>query len=121
MKLLFPEPQSEALASWIAARPDLPKLTSQLSVIEVVLTCHRRDPAAEPGVRSLLAGLDLIPISQEVVERAIQVRQPQLRSLDAIQLATALTVKDGLEAFVAYDRCLLEAAGAEQLPVVAPD
>ncbi|MGH7641053.1 MAG: VapC toxin family PIN domain ribonuclease, partial [Candidatus Dormibacteria bacterium] len=59
-------------------------------------------------------------VSPAVVEGATQLRRPSLRSLDAIHLATALTVQNDLEAFVAYDVRLLGAAQAEQLPIVSP-
>ncbi len=59
MKLLFDEAESEALARWLAARSDLPKVTSQLALVEVVRVCCRLDPQAEPAARQLLGGLDL--------------------------------------------------------------
>jgi predicted nucleic acid-binding protein len=120
VKLLFQEPESDALFGWLSARPDLPKLTSQVSVIEVVRVCQRLDARQEPAARSLLAGMDVMPLSSVVVDLATRVGTASLRSLDAIQLATALLVRDGLTALIAYDHRLLEAAVAEELPVVRP-
>jgi len=120
LKLLFKEPESEALSSWLSARADVPKLTSQVSVIEVVRVCRRVDADVEPAARRLLAGLDLVPISTAVVEWASHVGSTSLRSLDAIQLATALTLAADLLAVIAYDRRLLEAAESERLPVASP-
>ena len=120
LKLLFKEPESEALSSWLSARADLPKLTSQVSVVEVVRVCRRVDADVEPAARRLLAGLDLVPISTAVVEWASHVGSTSLRSLDAIQLATALTLAADLLAVIAYDRRLLEAAESERLPVASP-
>jgi len=120
VKLLFQEPESEALARWLSAREDLPKVTSQISVVEVVRVCLWLDTAVEPTARSLLAGLDLVPLSATVVDSATHVGSASLRSLDAVQLATALSVRADLEAVVAYDRRLLEAAELERLPVASP-
>jgi predicted nucleic acid-binding protein len=120
VKLLFQEPESEALSSWLSDRADLPKLTSQVSLVEVVRVCRRIDADLEPAARRLLAGLDLVPVSTTVVEWASHVGTTSLGSLDAIQLATALTVAGDLEAMLAYDRRLLEAAALERLPVVSP-
>lgn len=120
VKLLFQEPESEALSRWLSAREDLPKVTSQISVVEVVRVCLRLDTAVEPTARSLLAGLDLVPLSATVVDSATHVGSASLRSLDAVQLATALSVRADLEAVVAYDRRLLEAAELERLPVASP-
>jgi predicted nucleic acid-binding protein len=43
-----------------------------------------------------------------------------LRSLDALHLATALSVRDDVGAFVAYDDRLASAAADHGLPVVQP-
>jgi hypothetical protein len=43
-----------------------------------------------------------------------------LSSLDAIHLASALLIRDDLEAFVAYDDRLLESAAALGMPVASP-
>jgi hypothetical protein len=43
-----------------------------------------------------------------------------LHSLDAIHLASALTIRDELSAFVAYDLRLGDAAAVAGLPVVRP-
>jgi predicted nucleic acid-binding protein len=44
-----------------------------------------------------------------------------LRSLDALHLATALEIGDDLEAFIAYDERLLDAARVASLSVVTPE
>jgi predicted nucleic acid-binding protein len=119
VKLLFSEPESEALSSWLSARTEQPKLTSQVSVVEVVRTCRRVDAEVEPTARRLLASLDLVPVSQAVVEWATHVGT-SLSSLGAIQLATALTVAEDLGAFIAYDRRLLEVGESERLPATSP-
>ncbi len=68
----------------------------------------------------MLAGALLVPITRTLLEEAAVLGGPHLRSLDAIHLASALSIREDLEAFVAYDRRLAEAAGAAGLPVVAP-
>ena len=44
----------------------------------------------------------------------------ELRTLDAIHLATALSLDDHLDVFVTYDRRLAEAADRLGLEVVSP-
>jgi uncharacterized protein len=70
--------------------------------------------------RRLLLGMDLIPLTQPLVELAASISPLQLRSLDAVQLASALTVKERLSGFVTYDARLGQAAGALHLEVIAP-
>lgn len=62
----------------------------------------------------------LVRIHDDVVEEATRLQPPEVRSLDAIHLATALIVRQHVTAFVAYDTRLLEAAIALGLSVVSP-
>jgi len=47
-------------------------------------------------------------------------RRALLRSLDALHLASALSIAADLTAFIAYDRLLATAAEAAGLPTVQP-
>ena len=73
-----------------------------------------------PVARHLLSSLDLIPITTSIVEQASLVGSPNLRSLDAIHLASALMLGPDLQTLVAYDQRLKDAAEAEGLAVAAP-
>lgn len=89
-------------------------------MIELVRTCRRRDEQAEPCARRLLAGLDLVPLTRDLVEGACLVRPAELRGLDAIHLACAVSLTEAVSHFVAYDARLSLAAAAAGLPVMAP-
>ncbi len=120
MKLLIMEPETAALRAWLEARSDTPVLSSQLTVIEVIRSCRRANADALPAARMLLSTLDLIPISREVVDAAAELDGTLLRSLDAIHLATAVTIGAGLSRFLSYDRRLSESASAAGLMTVQP-
>jgi uncharacterized protein len=120
VKLIVEETGSEALDGWLSARAGVPRLSSELSRVEVIRACRRRDDGLLPAARQLLAGLDIVPITAEILEQAAVVGPSLLRSLDAIHLASALALGAELSAFVAYDGRLEAAAASEQLPVVAP-
>ncbi len=121
VKLVFDEAESEALERWISGRADIGKVTSELSTIEVLRTCRRLDETTLAAARGLLAGLDLVPIVGPIVEQAAVVGQAELRSLDAIHLASALSIGPDLTAFVTYDSRLAQAAEVSRLAVVAPN
>jgi predicted nucleic acid-binding protein len=121
LKLVFEEPESAALDEWLAARSDLPVVTSELAKVEVVRACRRIEADALPEARALLAALDLIPLTSDVLDDAGNVAEALLRSLDAIHLASALTIRADLSAFVAYDLRLGDAAAVAGLPVVRPE
>jgi predicted nucleic acid-binding protein len=120
VKLVFEETESDALAQWLADRQAMPKFSSELTTIELVRTCRRRDADAVVGARQVLAGLDLIPLTADLVESASSIGPPDLRSLDAIHLSSALLISEDVTAFVAYDVRLKTAALAAGLEVVAP-
>lgn len=67
-----------------------------------------------------MSELDLIPLSGLVVDQAGDAGDPLLRSLDAIHLVSAMSVRDELTAFVAYDARLTAAAQAAGLPIAQP-
>ena len=117
VKLFLLEPESEALSvatdSWQLA-------SSALLEVEAVLAVRRREPDAETTVRAMLQGLDLIDIDADIRRAAADVANPHLRSLDAIHVATALSLGDHCGTFFAYDQRLIAAAQAHGLTVSVP-
>lgn len=120
VKLFKPEPESEALALALKAHRD--RVSSELIVVEALCTAKR---LGDPGVieRAALAldGIGMVPFSERIRNRAAATRfEPPLRTLDAIHLATALTLKREVDVLLAYDDELCRAAEAEGLRAVSP-
>lgn len=120
LKLVFEEDESAALERWLNRRTRTPKVSSELAKVEVVRATRRLDADAVGDARTLVSQLDLIPLTGAVVEQAADVGAPLLRSLDALHLASALSVREELTAFVAYDERLFDAAQAADLAPVRP-
>ena len=120
VKLVFEETESAALAEWLTVRADVPKVSSDLSTIELLRTCRRVDEDAVEGANLLLAGIDLLPMDRAIVEKAATLVPTELRSLDAIHLASALSMKANLTALVAYDVRLCSAAAEAGIEVISP-
>lgn len=116
--MLLPEAESEALAeTLVRAR----FLASTLVLVEVPRVVARRGLGAEsPQVAALLDGCSLLQVEPDVLRTAARLRPAVLRSLDAVHLASALSVRNRLDGFVAYDARLVEAARAHGLPVLTP-
>jgi hypothetical protein len=118
VKLAVREPESAALRAYLRRRR--PFITSALARVEV----HRALlPAGDPAVRrglSVLRRIEMIRISAAVLETAGALQPAELRSLDALHLATALCLGEDLGRIVAYDDRLADAARAAGLAVVAP-
>lgn len=99
------------------------RVTSRLSRVEVSRALLRRVPpndAATDAVSTVFDGLLIVELDESVVAVAGGLEPPSLRSLDAIHLASALAMRDELEALVTYDRRLADAARGAGLRVVSP-
>lgn len=120
LKVVRVEAETEALVDWLARHPDLPTVTSELGRVEVLRAARRAGPAAFAEAGVVLADLDMVPIDRSVQDRAAQIGEPALRTLDAIHLASAVALGEALTWFVAYDHRLAEAATAAGLSVVSP-
>jgi uncharacterized protein len=120
LKLLFEEPESAALALWISGQSGTPMVTSELARAEVVRAARRLDAEVVPAARVLVSQLDLIPLTGGLLDEAADVGDPPLRTLDAIHLASALSIRPDLTAFVAYDNRLVVAAQAAGIDAIQP-
>ncbi|HEV3168695.1 MAG TPA: type II toxin-antitoxin system VapC family toxin [Actinocrinis sp.] len=119
LKLVAPEAETAALELWIAERSAMPRVSSRLLRIELLRTVTRHAPDRIDRARLLLSGIALIGMD-EVASSAEVIGDPLLRSLDAIHLATADSLRSAISAFVTYDKRLAGAATALSLPVEAP-
>lgn len=108
MKLVVEEAESAALRRLLTGWPQ--RITSALSLVEVPRAAARREPPVPPArPRQVLAGFTLLPLDHDVLERAATVAGG-LRSLDALHLASALSLGSELGPFIAYDARLNAAA-----------
>jgi uncharacterized protein len=120
VKLIFEESGSAALAQWATDQGEVANVTSELSVVELLRTCARIDVTTVGDAERLLAGLDLVPMARGIVQHAAVLNPKELRSLDAIHLASACSLGPDLRAMVVYDGRLGAAAAMAGLHVVAP-
>jgi predicted nucleic acid-binding protein len=120
LKLVRAESDSAALTAWLSDRPDNPLVSSALAEVEVIRACRRIDVRLVSVARAVLAGLDVMPVDDQVLGTASELPDPGLRSLDALHLASALALDPDLETFVAYDTRLVAAARAVGLVVAQP-
>jgi uncharacterized protein len=95
-------------------------VSSTLLAVEAIRACARFGIAYADEARAWLEGVALLPIDDLVLDEATSLEPPALRSLDALHLATALSIRDDLGAFITYDDRLGEAAAECGLEVLAP-
>jgi uncharacterized protein len=120
-RLVTPEAETERLRTFLAERPNLIRFASALAHAELLRAAHLGGDEAVATAREVLARLDLVDVSRELLDRAGTLAAGQrLRTLDAIHVATASVAGDRLEAFVTYDPRAAQAAAAVGLPVARP-
>jgi uncharacterized protein len=120
VKLVHAEPESPALRAWLNERAETDWTSSVLVEIESFRALARYAPEAVTRLHLVLDQIELIDMSPRVRNLAQTVRPVTIRSLDAIHLGTAMTLRANLTSFVTYDKRLLEAATAAGLPTDSP-
>ena len=121
VKLIRREPQTDALADWLDDHQPTPWVSSTLVEVELPRALRRTDSSLLTRVPAVIARIARYDIDDVVRGAAAAFPDPDLRSLDAIHLATATAIfARGLTAFVCYDQRLLDAASAAGVPVQSP-
>jgi hypothetical protein len=119
VKLVIAEPESNALRHYLA--DGAPLYSSRIAAVEVRRVAARQaEVQAGDQVEAVLASVNLIELDESMTRAAAIAQPPELRTLDAIHLASALAIGPGLRAMVAYDDRLADAAREAGLSVEAP-
>jgi len=117
LKLILDESERKALVKFLKA----PSVTSRISRVEVKRTVNRLAPEHLELAYSELEKLDYFPISTSVLNVAESFDQSiTLRTLDAIQVATALYLGESIEGLISYDAQMLKNAKKLGLKVISP-
>lgn len=111
VKLAVREPESGALRKHIRRRR--PLVSSALARTEVLRALLPYGSAPVAAGRGVLARINLVRVNDRVLDLAGSMDPAELRSLDAIHLATALRLREELGGIVTYDERM--AGAAEQL------
>lgn len=119
LKLVVEERQSAALRAWAEAH-DGELFSADLLRTEALRAARRHSSDAVREVRRRVGVLTLIRLSRDVCDRAGYLDPEIPRSLDALHLATAMSVGDELEGVVTYDDRMADAAMLYGIEVIAP-
>jgi predicted nucleic acid-binding protein len=118
VKLAVHEPESAALRRYLGRRR--PMVSSALARTEVVRALIPLGPDAVRRGREVLARVDLLRVSDRVLDAAGSLAPADLRSLDAIHLASAEQLGTDVRGFVTYDDRLAAAAAGRGFRVIHP-
>ncbi len=119
VKLVLPEPETEALREILSLWPE--RFSSALTRVEVLRAVRRVGVGRSTYERAenVVARVGLVDVDEGVLNVAARLDPPELRSLDAIHLATALSIPD-LGGLVSYDARLVRAATRSGVTAMAP-
>lgn len=118
VKLVLREPESTALRGHLRRRR--PLVSSALARTEVARAVLAFGAAVTRRAEDVLDRIELIRVNDRVLLAAGTVLPLDVRSLDAIHLATAALLGRSLDELVTYDRRLASAARANGIKVVSP-
>lgn len=121
VKLGTVEAETDALRAALSAYDA--RVTNRLATVEVARALARRGATTARlvgAVADAFTGLAIMELDHAIADAAGHIAPSTLRSLDAIHLASALTLAPELEALVTYDARLADAARAAGLTVVTP-
>jgi predicted nucleic acid-binding protein len=118
VKLVVPEHETEALRTELARWER--HVSSALVRTEVIRACARISATARRVAERVVSSLDLLAIDEAILDAAGRLRPLELRTRDAIHVASAQAFGTAVEAVVAYDTRLIEGARAARLSTLTP-
>lgn len=119
LKLIVEESSSKQMRAWRSSHKGQ-VVSSELMRIEALRTARRLKGDFLAATRQALRAVHLITLSRSVCDLAAELGLDDIRSLDAIHLASALLLGDELQGIVTYDARLTSAAEAAGLQILQP-
>jgi predicted nucleic acid-binding protein len=117
VKLLIEEPESAALRRWLRGRE---WTSSALLRSEAVRAVRSQGHRAIERAQRLIGRGELLRLNPAVLDLSGMFGPADLRTLDAIHLASATSLGDDLSGIVTYDRRMAAAAESLHMRVTAP-
>jgi predicted nucleic acid-binding protein len=118
VKLIAAEAETRELIPFLGVRPI--RIASAIVIVELGRALGRRPDVDASRSFLVLDRLVLVDTDRRILERAAGLAPAELRSLDAIHLATAIEVRDSIDAVVTYDDRLAAAAQIHGFATAAP-
>lgn len=85
-------------------------MSSALLATEAIRACERYGSGYAHDAREWLEGVALLPLDDSILDQAASLGPPLLRTLDAVHLATALSIREDIGVLFTYADRLAMAA-----------
>ncbi len=118
VKLVVAEPESKALRRYLARRR--PLVSSALARTEVARALLPSGPEAVARGEDTLRRIQLLRLNDRVLSEAGHLQPAELRSLNAIHLASARQLGSPVRLIVTYDERMADAAKTNGWSVASP-
>jgi len=118
VKLVVAEPESKVLRRYLSRRQ--PLVSSALARTEVARALLPSGPEAVARGEDAVRRIQLLRVNDRVLSEAGRMQPAELRSLDAIHLASASQLGPSVKHIVTYDERMAEAAKAIGWSVASP-
>ena len=120
VKLVLPEAETGALLGTLSDWPE--RISSTIAGVEVLRAVRRAGAGERVRERAerVISGIGLVRVDEAVLSGAARLEPAELRTLDAIHLATALSAGEDLGAMICYDARLARAATRLGVTTISP-
>ena len=120
VKLVLPEAETGPLLGALSHWPE--RISSVIAGVEVLRAVRRAGAGERVRERAerVISGIGLVRVDEAVLAGAARLEPPDLRTLGAIHLATALSAGEDLGAMICYDARLAQAAARLGVTTIAP-
>jgi hypothetical protein len=117
LKYIFAEPERPALVKALTSQA----ISSELTRLEVKRTVYRINPKDIILANEELSRINFVSISNQVLGIAESfTNSVTLATLDAIHVATAITLGKGIEGIITYDKQMITNARNMGIKVLSP-
>lgn len=117
LKYIFAEPERPALVKTLTSQA----ISSELARLEVKRAVYRMQPKNIALANEELARISFVMVSDQVLRIAEAFTgNVALTTLDSIHFATALTLGEGIEGIITYDKQMITNARKMGIKVLSP-
>ena len=118
VKLCWPEAESDVLHAYLREWPL--RVSAGLLWTEALRAAQRQPAARVEQTQRLLQRMPMLEVDRALFRQAGLLGPSNMRSLDALHVAAAMSLGPDLGVVITYDDRMLAAAGLFGLPVVCP-
>jgi predicted nucleic acid-binding protein len=118
VKLCWPEPESEVLHGYLRQWPL--RVSAVLLCTEALRAAQRQPAARVEQTQRLLERMPMMEVDRTLFRQAGLLGPSTMRSLDAVHIATAMSLGPDLGVVITYDERMAAAARLFGLPVASP-